>query len=114
MSIEFGAKREVHEHLLYSPGVFNEPQSYGGKIIGVATEFVTIDQFCEVLNKVLAPRVFKVGRKFYNLTTKNCRLMGNLHYRQNFNLVRTKEIFNHSLEEHLKICKIAKFRCEML
>ena len=114
MSIEFGAKREVHEHLLYSPGVFNEPQSYGGKIIGVATELVTIDQFCEVLNKVLAPRVFKVGRKFYNLTTKNCRLIGNLHYRLICNLLRTYETFYHSSKEHLKISKIAKFRCEML
>ena len=39
--------------------VFNEPESYGGKIIGVATEFITIGQFCAVLNKVLAPTVFK-------------------------------------------------------
>jgi hypothetical protein len=44
-------------------GIFNEPENYGGKIIGVATEFITIGEFCDVLNKVLAPRVFKVTRK---------------------------------------------------
>ena len=58
----------------YSSGVFNEPESYGGKIIGVATEFITIDQCCDAMNKVLAPKVFKVGREFYDLTTSNCRL----------------------------------------
>ena len=46
-----------------SSGIFNEPENYGGKIIGVATEFITVEQFCDVLNKVLAPRVFKVSWK---------------------------------------------------
>ena len=67
--IECSEKREVHKHQFYSLGVFNEPESYGGKIIGVATEFIKIDQFFDVLNKVLAPTVFKVGGKFFDLTT---------------------------------------------
>ena len=46
-----------------SSGIFNEPENYGGKIIGVATECITTEQFCDALNKVLAPRVFKVLKK---------------------------------------------------
>ena len=46
-----------------SSGIFNEPENYGGKIIGVATECITTEQFCDSLNKVLAPRVFKVLKK---------------------------------------------------
>ncbi|CAB4024724.1 Hypothetical predicted protein [Paramuricea clavata] len=43
--------------------IFNEPENYGGKIIGVATECITIGEFCDVLNKVLAPRVFKDAKQ---------------------------------------------------
>ena len=48
---------------LQTSGILNEPENYGGKIIGVATECITIGKFCDVLNNVLAPRVFKVTRK---------------------------------------------------
>ena len=40
--------------------------------------------------------------------------MGNLHYRPNFNLCKINKIFYHSVKEHLKISRIAKFGCEML
>ncbi|XP_028393775.1 nmrA-like family domain-containing protein 1 [Dendronephthya gigantea] len=39
--------------------IFNDPESYAGQMIEVSTEFLTIEQLCEVLSKVLAPRVFK-------------------------------------------------------
>ena len=53
----------MYQHVAYSSGIFNEPESYGGKIIGVSTEFITIEQLCDVMSKVLAPRVFKVSKK---------------------------------------------------
>ena len=40
--------------------------------------------------------------------------MGNLHYRPNFNLCKINKIFYHSVKEHVKISRIAKFGCEML
>ena len=40
--------------------------------------------------------------------------MGNLHYRLNFDPGKTNKTFYHSLKEHVKISKIAKFGCEML
>ena len=40
--------------------------------------------------------------------------MGNLHYRANFNPGKINKIFYHSLKEHLKIGRTAKFGGEML
>ena len=40
--------------------------------------------------------------------------MGNLHYRLNFDPGKTKKIVHHSLKEHVKMSKIAKFGSEML
>ena len=40
--------------------------------------------------------------------------MGNLHYRPDLNPGKINKIFYHSLKEHLKISRIAKFGCEML
>jgi hypothetical protein len=33
---------------LQTSGILNEPENYGGKIIGVATECITIGKFCDV------------------------------------------------------------------
>ena len=41
-------------------------------------------------------------------------LMGNLHYRPNFNPGEINKIFYYSSKEHLKISRIAKFGGEML
>ena len=40
--------------------------------------------------------------------------VGNLHYSQIFDPGKTNKTFYHSLKEHVKISKIAKFGCEML
>ena len=44
----------------------------------------------------------------------NVSLMGNLHYRLNFDPGKTNKIFHHSSKEHVKISRTAKFACEML
>ena len=41
-------------------------------------------------------------------------LMGNLHYRLNFDPGETNKIFHHSSKKYVKISRIAKFGCEML
>ena len=41
-------------------------------------------------------------------------LMGNLHYRPNFNPAKINKIFYYSSKEHLKISRIPKFGGEML
>ena len=41
-------------------------------------------------------------------------LMGNLHYRPNFNPGKMNEIFYYSSKEHVKISRIAKFGGEKL
>jgi hypothetical protein len=43
-----------------------------------------------------------------------CDVMDHLHYRLNFDLDKSRQIFHHSLKEHHKISNIPKFRCEML
>ena len=40
--------------------------------------------------------------------------MDRLPYRQNFLNDRNSKICHHSLKDHPKVSKIAKFRCEML
>ena len=55
-----GSKCTIHQHVFFPIfRYFNEPGNYG---VRVATEFITVEQFCIGLNKVLAPRLFKVGR----------------------------------------------------
>ena len=39
-------------------------------------------------------------------------LMDRLHYGQNFEKSRSRKIYYHSIQEHPKISKIAKFGCE--
>jgi hypothetical protein len=59
--LEIVETRNTSTCFLFLPlGIFNEPNSYGGKIIGLATEYLTMEQFCDVFSKALAPRVFKV------------------------------------------------------
>ena len=40
--------------------------------------------------------------------------MDPLHNKQNFDLDKYRQKYQHSLKEHHKISKIPKFRCEML
>ncbi|XP_046851079.1 uncharacterized protein LOC124444497 [Xenia sp. Carnegie-2017] len=39
--------------------VFNHPETYGKKIIGITTDYLTVQQYCDAYSKVFAPRVFK-------------------------------------------------------
>ncbi|XP_046851545.1 uncharacterized protein LOC124444906 isoform X1 [Xenia sp. Carnegie-2017] len=39
--------------------VFNHPETYGKKIIGIATDYLTVQQYCDEYSKVFASRVFK-------------------------------------------------------
>ena len=54
---------------------------------------------------LLLPRNVKVCSMFS---------MDRLPYRQKFLNDRNSKIFYHSLKDHPKVSKIAKFRCEML
>ena len=57
---QYISRQNVYTFLIAFPAVFNEPENYAGKIIGLSMDYLTIEQYCEILSKVLAPRVFKV------------------------------------------------------
>ena len=59
-------------------------------------------------------RFEKAAKVFINIFKGSFKLMDRLPYRQKFLNDRNSKICYHSLKDHPKVSKIAKFRCEML